>query len=173
MAHRAFRRFTLVIPLDLAFERHPAVLDDGADVLRGERQPCLDRGDDVARDIGIRPFGATRQPNLEIVRQPEDARDTLRRGFGLEFLGIAFDKAGEGDDAVVDGHPDISGIDIRVEAQLFLDVALDITVRFHRTSSVVSGTPLCKIAALTTRQPRRLTLPRPGLDNPATIPPLP
>src|ERR1700720_1710050 len=32
-AHRVFCPFTLVIPLDVAFERDPAVLDDGADVL--------------------------------------------------------------------------------------------------------------------------------------------
>ena len=43
-AHGVFRPFTLVIPLNLPFKCHPAVLDDDTNVLRAERQPCLDRG---------------------------------------------------------------------------------------------------------------------------------
>ena len=69
--------------------------------------PCLDRGDGIARDFGIRPFGAAGQPNLEIVCQSKHAGDALRRGFGFGFFRVAFDEADEGHDAIFYGHPDI------------------------------------------------------------------
>jgi hypothetical protein len=56
-----------VLPLDLPFERHPAVLDDGKDVLRGVRSLLLIAAT-ASRAISGWPLGATGQV-IEIVCQ--------------------------------------------------------------------------------------------------------
>jgi hypothetical protein len=56
------------------------------------------------------------------------------------------------------GHPDIGGIDIRIEAQFFFDIALDVAVGFHRIPRSLLAL-CCSIAALVARQTQRLILP--------------
>src|ERR1700730_2516669 len=147
-AHGVFGRLALVIPLDLAFERDPAVLDDGADMLRRERQPGLDRRNRVARNVGVWLFEAARQANLEVVCQSHYTSDPFRCRFRLELLRITLDEAGQADDAVFDGYPDIAGINVRIPSQLVLNVAFDIAIGSHCTSSVVFrlATDDCRLA---------------------------
>jgi hypothetical protein len=64
---RSFGVVPLVIPLDFAFQRHPAILDDRFDMPPGIGQPALELCDDVAGNFRIRPFVGARQTDLEIV----------------------------------------------------------------------------------------------------------
>src|ERR1700730_3784418 len=55
-AARPLGLLALIIPLDLALERHPSLVDDYLDLLPGKRQVALDRGHRIARDLRIGPL---------------------------------------------------------------------------------------------------------------------
>src|SRR6202043_2162845 len=97
-AYGTLRRLPLVLPLDLAFERHPATLDHDLDPFRGDRQLTLDRRHGIARDVGIRPLVDARHTHFEIIRHCADARYAFRCGLGFVLVGVAFDVARQGDD---------------------------------------------------------------------------
>jgi hypothetical protein len=51
-----FRTLPLVVPLDFAFERKPAILRDNPDLFPCIRQLALDPRDSIAGDLGVRPL---------------------------------------------------------------------------------------------------------------------
>jgi hypothetical protein len=68
-AYRPFRLVALIIPLDLAFEGNPPLIDDHLDVLAGHRQAGLDHRNGVAGDLGIRSLVCRVEARLYVVRQ--------------------------------------------------------------------------------------------------------
>ena len=65
--HRPFRVVPLVIPLDLALEGHPAVLDNRFDVLPRAGQPNFEVCDHFASNFRIRSLVGLWQAHLEII----------------------------------------------------------------------------------------------------------
>src|ERR1700731_2661686 len=55
-ADRPLRVLALIIPLDLALERHPSLVDDHLDLVPGKWKLALDRRHRIARDLRIGPL---------------------------------------------------------------------------------------------------------------------
>jgi hypothetical protein len=65
------------------------------------------------------------QTHLKIVSNSYNAHDALRIGLSLILLHIAAHQPRQCDDAVVDEHPNVRCIYIRLTPKLILDVASD------------------------------------------------
>src|SRR6202047_4997234 len=87
--HSAFGRGALIVPLDLAFERDPAVADEDLDLLGDDRQPALYWRDRITGAFRTRPLVEGRQTNLNVVGHAEHAGHSLCRRLRLELVGIA------------------------------------------------------------------------------------
>src|ERR1700716_3624876 len=129
--HRVLGAGALVVPLGASFERQPAVLGDHLYVRGGVRELRLEGGYRVAGDFRIRPFGARRKADRDVVGDADDAGDALHIRFGLVLLGVAAHEAGQSDDATLHGDGNVSRIDVRIPSQLRFDVTLDVTIRLH------------------------------------------
>src|SRR3982074_2887862 len=129
--YRILRGLALVLPLDLAFERHPAILDHDFDVLRRDRQLALDCRHGVPCNFGVRPLVDARHSNFDVVRHCSDPGHALGSGFGLVFVGIALDESRQPNDAFLYGDGDVASVEIWIPLKLFFHVAFDFAVGPH------------------------------------------
>src|ERR1700730_13631162 len=134
-ADSPFRLLALIIPLDLALECHPSLVDDHFDLLPREWQLGLDRCDGVARDLGVRSLVREGQAHLQIVRQPDHAGHTLGGGFGFQLVHELGYEAAQSDDTVLHRYGNVRRVDARIRLEFCLDVPFDIAVRPHFNSS--------------------------------------
>ena len=103
----------LVLPLDLALERHPALGDRHVELVDGQEGVPLQRPDGGRRDVGVGALGRAGQPDLDVVGHGLHAADPVGGLLGRPALGVGVDPSRERDDAVLDGHADLVGLDAR------------------------------------------------------------
>src|ERR1700722_13730085 len=92
-ANRPLGELLLIVPLRLALEGDPAVVDHRRDVLVAEGQLAFDRGDGLTGDLGIGTLVRTWQAHFEIVGKAHHARHTLGVPLGFELLAVAAHEA--------------------------------------------------------------------------------
>ena len=122
----------LVIPLDLAFEKHPAALDPGMHLAFGNlRVPAQGVGDRPG-DFGVIPWFLG-QPDLQFIGNGLDAIHARGRADCRQLLAVGRHTPGQGDRPILDCYADSLGIrHLRIPLQLANHVYLDVTIGLHR-----------------------------------------
>jgi hypothetical protein len=72
-----FGLLALEVPLDLAFQGHPSIVDTDLNMFRCIGQPLHKRRDSITRDRWTRALVHDRQTNLDVVRHAGNARHAL------------------------------------------------------------------------------------------------
>src|SRR3989344_5467543 len=119
LAHRLLYGFLLVLPVDLAFEGDPAVLNDDLNRIRRYVGAPVDDAHGAGGDGVVRGSGAFVQAHLDLLGDCAHAFDAFYRALGADLLFIATDMSGERDNAVFHGNTDAGCIDLRLEFKLF------------------------------------------------------
>jgi hypothetical protein len=128
----------MILPLDLAFERDPSVVDDNADLFPGRPQVSLDRLDGVTGDLGIRPTVDDGQSHLDVVHETDHAGHPLDVFLGFALLPKAADEPGQRHHTVFDRRY-VDCVDVGIRSQLVLHISFDIVVCSHDSTSCSPG----------------------------------
>jgi hypothetical protein len=122
------RRASLILPLDLAFERDPAFGDDDLDALPRRRQTALDGFYRLPRYLRVRPLVDGGYAHLDVVRHPAHSRDALCGGFRVLLVAVAANDSCEHNDTILHRHGDVRCIKARLPRKFILDVSFDVAV---------------------------------------------
>ncbi len=140
-SHGLLGGFLLVIPVHLADEPQPALLDLDLDSVVRHRDVPGDGIDRRPRDLRIRPLRALRQPHLDLVGDPfhalHPAGDPLRQ----QLVPVAGGEPAQGDDPLLNAHRDVLVLEARLPPDLLEDVALDLAVDAHGSLRHGRGEP--------------------------------
>src|SRR6516165_11681962 len=122
LVHDVVRFVPLKLPIDVAGQRHHTLLDfDFYAVGRDSDLPFQDV-DCTCCDLVVRAFRIGRQADLDFFGDRFDSFDPPRGALRHGLLGVAGDKAGQGDHTSICSYPDMGGIDARFELELVENV---------------------------------------------------
>ena len=106
------------MPIDLAGQRHHALFDLDRDALGRDPDLPLQDVDRARGDLVVGALRIRRQAHLDFLGDRPHPLDPPGGALRRRLLGVARRKAGQGDDPVIRGHPDMSGIDAWLEFEL-------------------------------------------------------
>jgi hypothetical protein len=131
VAHRPVRRILLVVPVDRALQRDPAVgHGDRYPVVRYRRVP-LQRVQRRQSEIRVVTHGGRGEFHREIVRHPVYPQHPLGRSLRRPLVRVTLHVAGEGYHPIDGAHADFAGMQARLPLQLVLHYPLQLARGFH------------------------------------------
>src|SRR6266581_8749618 len=125
-AHRLAGRLTLELIGNLAGEREQATVGRDREALIGYRYVPTEGIFRCPGDVRIRSLICWRQPNLQVVKDGDDAAYPPGNPLGCVLLGVAADGAVECDRATIHADFDIRRVDAWVPQQLVEYVSLQL-----------------------------------------------
>jgi len=113
----------LILPIHLACEREPAVLDAHLNAAGGHPSVGGERLNGQLRKFFVLRLRAAGQSDFDLADDRLHATDARGRGFGCDLLGMGGDVAGERHDPIVGGNSDRLGVQARLTGEFVLHVA--------------------------------------------------
>src|SRR5438445_3530243 len=129
--HRLVGGLTLELVGNLAGKREQAMVGRDREALGGYRYVPTEGIFRCPGNVRIRSLIRWRQPNLQVVKDGDDAAYSPGIPLGCVLLGVAADGAAERDRTIIRRHFDIRRVDAWVPQQLVEYVSLQLGIVFH------------------------------------------
>src|SRR5450759_1307051 len=129
-----FRRGLLKMPVHIAAQREPSVMNQYIDRVRGNKDVPLQDIVSSLGDLIICSLFLIGTVHLDILRDGVYALDATGGGYGCELFRVAVDVPAEGHNAFVDGDANVLAAEARIKFKLCNDVLPESRVGHDRSS---------------------------------------
>ena len=121
----------LIVPIDLAGQRHIPLFDLDLSGIRGIRTVPEKAAQRSRRDLIVRPLKVNGQTDFDLLGQGFNTLHATGGGFGGVLLPVGAYMAGECDDTIFCRYTDVIGRHAGLPSQLSKDVGLQFVVVIH------------------------------------------